>query len=65
MAVTDTYYYPSKENPKVIVEFKDDAYRDCSAEEINRRKQEFNDTCIKFLESIARRKNAANKQSIK
>lgn len=65
MAVTDTYYYPSKENPKVIVEFKDDAYRDCSEEEIDRRKQEFNDTCVNFLESIARHKNAINKQSTK
>lgn len=65
MAVTDTYYYPNKENPRVIVSFKDDAYRDCSVEEINRRKQEFNDACIKFLESVAKRKNAANKQTAK
>lgn len=61
MAVTDTYYLPNKDNPKVIVDICDDFCKNCNAEEIEYRKKEFGKACLKLHENIMKKKCTAEK----
>ena len=48
ISTTERTYYSNGKPYTVIVSIKDDAYRDCSEEELRRRREEFGKTALRI-----------------
>lgn len=56
ISATERIYYSSSGKPyRVLVRFKDDAYKDCTEEELRQRREEFERTAVRIAGAALKR----------